>query len=51
MHQAALDAAHEARSAWGDKSAADRAAVLNRIADVIDEHREMLAVAEIIRKS
>ena len=42
----ALDAAHEARDAWGDTSFADRAAVLNKIADAIEENHEMLAVAE-----
>ena len=42
----ALDAAHAAKDEWGEKSAAQRAAVLNKIADAIDEHREMLAVAE-----
>jgi aldehyde dehydrogenase len=42
----ALDAAHEARDAWGETSFADRAAVLNKIADAIEENHEMLAVAE-----
>jgi aldehyde dehydrogenase len=42
----ALDAAHAAKDAWGELSGAQRAAVLNKIADAIDEHREMLAVAE-----
>ena len=44
--EVALDAAHAARDAWGEASAAQRAAVLNKIADAIDEHAEMLAVAE-----
>jgi aldehyde dehydrogenase len=42
----ALDAAHAAKSAWGDLPVAQRASVLNAVADAIDEHREMLAVAE-----
>lgn len=42
----ALDAAHGAKDAWGSTSAADRAAVLNRIADSLQENLEELAVAE-----
>jgi aldehyde dehydrogenase len=42
----ALDAAHAARDEWGQRSPAERAAVLNDIADAIDENAEMLAVAE-----
>jgi len=42
----ALDAAHAAQAAWGETSVVERARVLNAIADAIDEHREMLAVAE-----
>lgn len=42
----ALDAAHKAAPAWGKTSAAERSAVLNRIADVIDANLELLAVAE-----
>ncbi len=42
----ALDAAHKAAPAWGKTSVADRAVVLNRIADRIEENLEMLAVAE-----
>jgi aldehyde dehydrogenase len=42
----ALDAAHAAKDGWGEASLTERAAVLNRIADVIDANREMLAVAE-----
>ena len=44
--EAALDAAHKAAPAWGKTSATERAAVLNRIADVIDANLELLAVAE-----
>jgi len=42
----ALDAAHAAREVWGETSLAERALVLNRVADVIEANREMLAVAE-----
>ncbi len=42
----ALDASHVARDAWGEASTTERARVLNLIADAIDEHRELLAVAE-----
>jgi aldehyde dehydrogenase len=42
----ALDAAHAAKEAWGRRSPAERAAVLNAVADAIDENLEMLAVAE-----
>jgi aldehyde dehydrogenase len=42
----ALDAAHAAREAWAETSATERSRVLNRIADAIEEHRELLAVAE-----
>jgi len=42
----ALDAAHAAKDAWGERSAAGRAEVLNAIADAIDRNKEMLAVAE-----
>ena len=42
----ALDAAHAAKDAWGAQSPAARAAVLNAVADAIEENLEMLAVAE-----
>jgi aldehyde dehydrogenase len=42
----ALDAAHAAKDAWGEAPEAERAAVLNAIADLIEQHKEMLAVAE-----
>ena len=42
----ALDAAHAAKTAWGETSIAERARVLNAIADAIDANKEMLAVAE-----
>ena len=44
--EAALDAAHKAAPAWGRTSTTERAAVLHRIADVIDANLELLAVAE-----
>ncbi len=42
----ALDAAHAAKDSWGEKSATQRAEVLNAIADAIEKKQEMLAVAE-----
>lgn len=42
----ALDAAHAAKKAWGETSAAVRANILNKIADRIETNLEMLAVAE-----
>ena len=42
----ALDAAHAAKDAWGRRSPAERAAVLDAIADAMQENLEMLAVAE-----
>ncbi|MFJ3704476.1 MULTISPECIES: aldehyde dehydrogenase [Streptomyces] len=42
----ALDAAHAAADRWGRTSAAERANILNRIADRIEEHLEEIAVAE-----
>ena len=42
----ALDAAHEAFRTWGETSVTERSRVLLAIADAIEEHREMLAVAE-----
>ncbi|MGO1583443.1 MAG: acetaldehyde dehydrogenase ExaC [Actinomycetaceae bacterium] len=44
--EAALDAAHAAAPAWGSTSAAERAIVLNKIADRIEENLEEIAVAE-----
>ncbi|PZO91313.1 MAG: aldehyde dehydrogenase [Sphingomonas sanxanigenens] len=44
--EAALDAAHNAREAWGRTSAAERALILNRIADRMEENLQRLAVAE-----
>ncbi|GAA5066538.1 aldehyde dehydrogenase [Nocardia callitridis] len=42
----ALDAAHRAADAWGATSVADRANILNKIADRIEANLEPLAVAE-----
>lgn len=42
----ALDAAHEAREAWGKTSATERSNILLKIADRIEQNLEMLAVAE-----
>lgn len=44
----ALDAAHAAFKGWSNTSAADRSAVLLRIADRIEQNLERLAVAETI---
>ncbi|ORA16751.1 acetaldehyde dehydrogenase ExaC [Mycobacterium asiaticum] len=43
----ALDAAHAAAPAWGKTSPAERAAILNKIADRIDANAHALAVAEV----
>ncbi|MCI4676370.1 acetaldehyde dehydrogenase ExaC [Candidatus Mycolicibacterium alkanivorans] len=42
----ALDAAHAAADKWARTSATERANILNKIADRIEEHLEELAVAE-----
>lgn len=42
----ALDAAHKAAPAWGRTAPAERANILNRIADRIEENLEELAVIE-----
>ncbi|MEU7907806.1 aldehyde dehydrogenase [Actinoplanes sp. NPDC049118] len=42
----ALDAAHAAAGAWGRTSVAERANILNRIADRMEANLEKLAVAE-----
>ncbi|MBK8066619.1 MAG: aldehyde dehydrogenase family protein [Rhodanobacteraceae bacterium] len=42
----ALDAAHAARERWGRTSATERANILNRIADRIEQNCERLAYAE-----
>ncbi|MBU3995718.1 MAG: aldehyde dehydrogenase family protein, partial [Actinobacteria bacterium] len=42
----ALDAAHAAARGWGKTSPAERAVILNRIADRMEQNLELLAVAE-----
>ncbi len=42
----ALDAAHAARAGWGRTSPAERARILNKIADRIDENLQLLAYVE-----
>lgn len=44
--EAALDAAHAARAAWGRTSPTERARILNKIADVMEENLPLLALAE-----
>jgi aldehyde dehydrogenase len=43
----ALDAAHGAAGAWGKTAPAERAAILNKIADRIEDNKSALAVAEV----
>ena len=42
----ALDAAHQAKASWGATPVANRSKILNRIADLMEQNIEMLAVAE-----
>ena len=44
--EAALDAAHAAKSKWGKTSAAERAVILNRIADRLEANLDYLATVE-----
>jgi aldehyde dehydrogenase len=44
----ALDAAHKAKDAWGKAAPAERAAVLNKIADRMQENLVLLATVETI---
>src|SRR5262245_13681669 len=44
--EAALNAAHAAKDAWGRTSVAERALILNRIADRMEENLDLLASAE-----
>ncbi len=46
--EAALDTAHAAREKWGRTSPAERARLLNKIADRMEEHLELLALVETI---
>ncbi|MGD8189702.1 aldehyde dehydrogenase [Brevibacillus ginsengisoli] len=42
----ALDAAHAAKDHWGRTSVGERSLILNRIADRMEENKELLAVTE-----
>ncbi|GLK81542.1 aldehyde dehydrogenase [Methylopila turkensis] len=42
----ALDAAHKAKDAWGRTSPAERASMLLKIADVMEENLDLIALAE-----
>ena len=44
----ALDAAHEAATEWNKSSAAERASVLNKMADIIEDNLEYLARVETV---
>ena len=44
--ETALDAAHAVREMWGHTSPAERATILLKIADVMEENLELLALAE-----
>ncbi len=44
----ALDAAHKARDAWGKTSVAERASILNKIADRLEANLNALALVETI---
>lgn len=44
--EAALDAAHAAKDVWGRTSVAERALILNRIADRMEDNLDLLALAE-----
>lgn len=44
----ALDAAHRAKEAWGRTAPAERALILNRMADRMEQNLQMLATAETI---
>ena len=42
----ALDAAHAAKDAWGKTSVAERASILNKMADAMEQNLEKIAIAE-----
>src|SRR6266508_2889105 len=44
--EAALDAAHAAKDGWGRTSVAERAVILNKIADRMEANLDLLALAE-----
>src|SRR6185369_13572277 len=41
-----VDAAHAAKDSWGRTSATERAVILNRIADRMEQNLDLLAAAE-----
>jgi len=46
----ALDAAHAAAPAWGKTSPAERAGILNKMADRVEANLEKIAIAEARRR-
>ena len=42
----AVDAANAAKEAWGNTSVVERATLLNKVADIIEENLEELALVE-----
>src|SRR6516165_5878438 len=44
--ETALDAAHAAKEAWGRTAPAERAVILNKIADRMEQNLDKLALAE-----
>ena len=44
--EVALDAAHKAKDAWGRTPPAERARMLNKIADIMEDNLDLLALAE-----
>lgn len=44
--EAALEAAHAAKDAWGRTSVAERALILNRITDCMEDNLDLLALPE-----
>ena len=44
--ESALDAAHAAFKEWGKTDITTRSVILNKIADVLEQNKDMLAVAE-----
>ncbi|HEY1858418.1 aldehyde dehydrogenase [Acidocella sp.] len=46
--QLALDAAHGAAGAWGKRSVAERALILNRMADIMEQNLDLLAYVETV---
>jgi aldehyde dehydrogenase len=46
--EAAIDAAHAAQASWGKTSASERASILNKIAERLEQNLNLLAAAETI---